>query len=460
MTLFLSSDFGYSDVEAGTIYGIWGALITVYGLLTGCLMDYLGVAASLKIGFILSLVGRIGILITTSRNMLLACLLIVLPLGNCLGIPVLATGIRRYTTEHNRGVAFGLFYVIMNVAALFSGPAMDMCTIWYKGGEAQVQNEDRDLSVWSMTGYRLLILTGVIANVFAVFLAFTVREIKVANDVGDDEVDPLCGDRPAKTVATTTMGADPFSSLRETLKSKNFWRFLCVCMITLNLRMIFTHFDATLPKYMVREFGENVPKGTIYSINPALIIILVPIVTAATTHIDPLVMIHRGGYVSACSVFFLVASTSIMACILATVTLSIGESIWSPRLYDYTMSMTEEGREGIFMALSSAPLFLVKLPVGYMSGYLLQKYCPENGERDSKTMWLIIGLTTLTSPILLTLLWGVVSKRDDPKNENESLVETPDNEGPLVRRVSVEDGGVALLARPVKSKDSNMHELT
>lgn len=97
---------------------------------------------------------------------------------------------------------------------------------------------------------------------------------------------------------------------------------------------------------MLREFGENVPKGTIYSINPALIIILVPIVTAATTEISPLKMIHYGTYVSAASVFCLVISNSLGACIAFVSILSIGEAIWSPRLYDYTMSVCEEGREG------------------------------------------------------------------------------------------------------------------
>ena len=86
--------------------------------------------------------------------------------------------------------------------------------------------------------------------------------------------------------------------------------------------------------------------GTIYSINPALIIILVPIITAATTGQDPLKLIHFGTYVSAASVFCLVASNSIGACIAFVTILSIGEAIWSPRLYDYTMSVCEEGREG------------------------------------------------------------------------------------------------------------------
>lgn len=173
--------------------------------------------------------------------------------------------------------------------------------------------------------------------------------------------------------------------------------------------MIFRHLDGTLPKYMMREFGPDAPKGLVYAINPALIILLVPLVTAATTDVDPLVMIHYGTYVSAASVFFLAFSTSLWACVAFVATLSVGEAIWSPRLYDYTMSVVEEGREGTFMALSSAPIFLAKLPVGFMSGVLLQNFCPEEGPRNSKMMWLIIGLTTVTSPMMITLFWGYIS---------------------------------------------------
>ena len=56
---------------------------------------------------------------------------------------------------------------------------------------------------------------------------------------------------------------------------------------------------------MVREFGENTAKGRVYALNPAIIIVLVPIITAATSSVNPLVMIHFGTYVSALSVFFL-----------------------------------------------------------------------------------------------------------------------------------------------------------
>lgn len=48
-TIFLSDDFGYSDLTAGTLYGVWGALVTAFGLLTGVIVDNLGGAFSLVI---------------------------------------------------------------------------------------------------------------------------------------------------------------------------------------------------------------------------------------------------------------------------------------------------------------------------------------------------------------------------------------------------------------------------
>jgi hypothetical protein len=303
----------------------------------------------------------------------------------------------------------------MNVAALLSGPVVDFLTIWYNENDASSVNDDNDDAwtqrEWTLSSYRSIILTGIVANIVACLISLTVREIKVVDAPGQ------CAEDDEATLARVSpfspTGGNALQILREALSSKSFWRFLVVCLLTLNIRMIFRHLDATLPKYMVREFGDNVPKGTIYSINPALIILLVPVITAATTQMDPLLMIHHGSYISAASVFFLTLSTSVWACVMFVIVLSIGEAMWSPRLYDYTMSVVQEGREGTYMALSSAPLFLAKLPVGFMSGYLLQKYCPEEGERHSKTMWFIIGATTATSPILLTLFWSYVSKRND-----------------------------------------------
>lgn len=288
------------------------------------------------------------------------------------GIPVLTVGIRRYTNEDNRGFAFGLFYVVMNIGALVAGPLVDILTIYYEGGTDanddgdNLNDDDNTSSSWKLSNNRAIILSGVIANFFAVCVAFSVREIKVdantksnsasgnegENLQNDDDEVYYEGNDNSRTQSTPKIAqfqpvkGSSIQILSETIRTPNFRRFLLVCLLTLNVRMVFRHLDGTLPKYMIREFGPNAPKGLVYSINPFLIIILVPIITAATTTVNPLVMIHRGTYVSAMSVFFLAFSTSIPACVLFVVTLSIGEALWSPRLYDFTMSVAQEGREG------------------------------------------------------------------------------------------------------------------
>lgn len=60
----------------------------------------------------------------------------------------------------------------------------------------------------------------------------------------------------------------------------------------------------------------------------------------------------------------LCACSAEWATVLFVVQLSIGESIWSPRWYDYSMSVAPEGREGVFTAMASAPLFLGKFVTG------------------------------------------------------------------------------------------------
>jgi hypothetical protein len=81
------------------------------------------------------------------------------------------------------------------------------------------------------------------------------------------------------------------------------------------------------------------------------------------------------------------------------VMLSVGEALWSPRLYEYAATIAPKGQEASYMALSSLPLFGAKLIVGITSGTMLAKYCPETGARHPETMWLIIGGMALVTPL-------------------------------------------------------------
>lgn len=114
-----------------------------------------------------------------------------------------------------------------------------------------------------------------------------------------------------------------------------------------------------------------------YAINPAMVILLVPIISAYSRGIHPFKLIVRGSFVTAASPFLLVLGANYFTAIMFVVVLSAGEVIYSPPVYEYNMMLAPQGREGLYTSMASAPMFVAKLFVGGLSGYLLQNYCPE-----------------------------------------------------------------------------------
>lgn len=542
LVVYLHNSFGASDLEAGAAYGMWGASITFWGFVMGCFNDRLGIRRALLIGFTISLLSNFILAMTTSKNVFLFVLLCLLPIGNCMGIPMLTVGIKRFTTKANRGFAYGLYYSVMNIAALLSGPVVDFFNI-------VVPVSSSPDAFW--TGNRLVVCTVVCSNLVSLLVTyFYLRDIPQQELDDDDEDDATAGagalddiddvdiddearaahnpiaaeaarlprhaieapfsedgdeedeevdlfgatpatrlslgiirrhaspqppslspthhdnveysalhtespissmhkqvlrrslaaeaadshsrhnnddratrdatvsstGRPSASTTTTAAaaaagaaaaaaeGQPPLAHIvGELLCSATFWRFCVFTLFLINLKMIFRHLDATLPTYLLRCFGSNYPKGMIYSINPFMIIWLTPIVAAMTSKWPHYDMIKYGGYFSALSPFFLAMSTSTWAVVMFMVFLSLGEAIWSPRLYDYTMSIAPQGREATFSALAAAPLFAAKIPVGLLSGYLLSHYLPEDDtdisarerSRDGQMLWFIVGLLTM-----------------------------------------------------------------
>mmetsp|Transcript_5383 Transcript_5383/g.14452 ORF Transcript_5383/g.14452 Transcript_5383/m.14452 type:complete len:189 (-) Transcript_5383:262-828(-) len=123
-------------------------------------------------------------------------------------------------------------------------------------------------------------------------------------------------------------------------------------------------------------------------------------------------MIVIGSFISGLAPFWICFGNFYWAVAAFMMTLSLGEAIYSPRVYEYTMEVAGRGAEGIYTSLASAPLFSVKLIVGGMSGWLLQKYCPAKGHRRSREMWAIIGFTSFVAPVLMWLLREVIHPSD------------------------------------------------
>jgi hypothetical protein len=58
------------------------------------------------------------------------------------------------------------------------------------------------------------------------------------------------------------------------------------------------------------------------------------------------------------------ANGSYVTVTLFVITMSVGEALWSPRLLEYSTTISPKGLEGTYLALGSIPQFLAKFLVG------------------------------------------------------------------------------------------------
>ena len=426
-TMLLSDEFGASDTVAGAVYGGWGMAITLYGILTGTLIDAMGVRTSLVASYALQTASRLVLVGTRSTALAYAMIFFVQPLASSWGAPVLTIAIKRLVRDADRTVSFGLFYAMMNVAALLSGFAIDALRLGLPNG---ISNDE---SSPLRSPVRVVVLSTVATSLGALCVSWRFRDLPPSGSGTGS------GGGPSVTWRTQADNA------RGVLRNRRFWQFLAMAVFTLNLKQIFRHMDATFPKYAVRAFGCDAPFGSIYAINPAMIILGVPIVAAATPRVRHFDMIFRGGWITALSPFLLAwRQTYAGACAFVTV-LSLGEMVWSPRWYDYTMACAPPGKEGVFGALALAPVFAAKLPTGLLGGCLLQTHCPaapggdcppsgrtgggggaegaegaEGGTRcDGRALWGTVGLVTLTSPVLIAVFHRWLRDSGDGDGETD-----------------------------------------
>ncbi|HZI32257.1 MAG TPA: MFS transporter, partial [Candidatus Binatia bacterium] len=285
-----------------------------------------------------------------------------------------------------------------------------------------------------LSTYRVLILLGAAFTVPGLLLTwFCLRE---GVEVTDDGITIT----PRKK---TQSGKNPvialFAAVRDTMvktanifaglwRQPSLYKFLLFVTLIVGVKMLFYHLSFTFPKYGVRELGNGAPITHASSmLNSLLIVFLVPICGVLTQRVSAYWMIVTGSFVSVLSPFFLVVPAHwfqslahgwlgdfighwwlgirgemnplYISIFFFMVMLSVGEALWSPRLYEYAAAIAPKGQEASYMALTFLPLFGAKLVVGSISGGLLENYCPETGARHPQTMWLIIGVMALVTPV-------------------------------------------------------------
>jgi len=223
---------------------------------------------------------------------------------------------------------------------------------------------------------------------------------------------------PAQPTAQKNIG----NMVRQTLSESKFWRLVALSTVFVGVRLIFVHLAATFPKFFTREMGKDTPFELIVAINPAFIMIFVPLFTVAIEHfrVGSYWVLLTGASLTALSPLPLAFNEDSYAGAIMFVTiLSAGEALWSPKLYEHTVAVSPVGREGTYGALAVTPIFASTFFAGGFSGHLLQEHCPHSGHCDGYTIWMMVFLTTITSPIILLLCRTCLFRETDCVQESE-----------------------------------------
>jgi MFS family permease len=432
LPLWLNHDLGFQN--ARTLTGIWSAGMTVVILFVGPLTDVLGIRKTFLLGFFVCLIARMVMVLTVNRWLVLPFGFCFYAVGIAMMIPVMVAGVKMFSNAAQRSVAFSLYYALMNLGFAIGAKIFD-----------EVRNPNTGLGEYGhwvlpvfhleLSTYRVLLLLSAAATVPGLIAIWAfLREGVEVTETGIEVKPAVAAGRAIPKLADVS--AYCRRTMRETAqlflglwRQQAFHRFIWFMALIVAVRTLFIHLSMTMPTFGIRELGEGSPIGTASDmLNAVLILILVPIVGALTQRVTSYRMIQIGSLVSSLSVGFLVMPREwfrglaegsfgrllarhllhldpaglnplYIGIVLFMVFLSVGEALWSPRLYEYSAAIAPKGQEASYMAFSQLPMFLAKILTGLLSDWLLRAYCPEAGPRDTGKMWLFIGCFALITPV-------------------------------------------------------------
>jgi len=433
LVLWLSSDLRLSDKSAGWVIGSWSIIMTAFTVMVGSLVDAVGIRKSLIAGFGLAALARLVMAFFAAQYIAVPFGLFPLALGEALQTPVMVAAVRRFTTTKQRSIAFSLYYSMMNVGFAIASYVVDKV----RGGLGEYGHFTVPFVGVEISTYQSIILLGMLCTLPNLILTwFAMREGIEATDEGV-KITPAV----TKYQGESFLGAAWLSS-RDAMKDwwrifgslwtqPTFYRFLAFFGFVVFVKLVLYHFYYTFPKVVIRELGEGAPFARLFGfLNAVVVIVLAPVVGALTQKFTAYKSVIIGTTIAALSIFLMALPPAMFqglaagpfgaaiswwldlpaplhplyaAIVLCVIIYSVGESFYSPRLYEYPAAIAPKGQEGSYMALSMLPYFFAKFFAGGLSGYLLAAYCPAEGPRNSQMIWVIVAGMAMLTPVGLLL---------------------------------------------------------
>jgi MFS family permease len=396
LTMFFHDVAGMSDDTGHKLVSIYAGLISGTMLLFGPLTDRLGVRRSLIISIILYIIGRSALPLAPSflppgsTAIVVFCLiaLIIAAAGNGFMQPSCYAGVRKFSNKETAAMGYGLLYAGMNLGIVVIGLISPRIRTGIHIGGLNFDG-------WGIQGVFWFCIAVNVLMLLAVIFLFKPKIEREGEARGGGEAPDE--DKDKETRRSSGGVIDWFKN--NPLANPRFSFFI---FILLPVQTLFAYQWLVMPQYITRSFSElvaNNMESFVNVLNPLLIVLGVPIITAMTRKVSVYKMMFIGSLVSALPSFFFVLGPQTGLLFAYFVFFSLGEAMWQPRFLQFAAELAPKGRTGAYIAYANIPWFMVKALAGLYTGRMMERYCPAEGALNTESMWLIYALVAMISPV-------------------------------------------------------------
>ena len=349
ITLYLSSVVGFSDIEAGVISGLFSGVLYLLPPFMGIIADRIGFRKAMILAFSLLTFGY-GMLGVWTTKVSVCLFLAILVLGAAFIKPLITGTVAKTTNEKNRARGFSLFYWTVNIGAFL--------------GKTFIPFIRQEIGLHYVNFFS--------AAVCAVALVIAILFY-----------------RPESVETDRKSFGELFRSLGKILLNA---RLMALTIIIAGFWTVQHQLYATMPKYVIRTVGESARPEWIANVNPLVVVICVIFITQWMRRKKAITSMTIGMFIMPFSAFAMslgpwlqdAFGMSIAGLHPFTFTLVVGialqglaECFISPRFLEYFSLQAPKGEEGVYLGFSHLHSFFSAIFGFFISGFLLDKYCPD-----------------------------------------------------------------------------------
>jgi MFS family permease len=383
--IYFSVEFGFSDLQSGVIFGLFGASVGFFSIVFSSVTFRVSMKSGLMFSFFSGILGFLllmpGLRVTSLAGIFIQSV-------SCsLTWPYIEFGIKEHSKEIHRNICTSFYYISSYSAGILTGTLIDLLKVFTS------DYKEIFIIIYSISIFSLLIASLLVLMCENCFIS-----------------------------------QDNHLRFLEILKDKKFYRFCILITLLVTLRSVtFGHMDCTLPMFIQRVHGKSSKFGSLISFYSVLMIFFTFFCTFFSRFFEDFSLIFFGAGFGLFALFPLMLSSEYFAFCIYVAATSIGESILTPRLLDYTFKIAEKQQEGVYLAVASLPYYFSMILTGTFSGFMMENYCITGNEKSCRNIWISSFFISFFLMFLMIILNKVVKVEGNLEKYTEMNEESEKN---------------------------------